>query len=506
MMIFEFNSGTRGAPSKHFFASNGNVFRSKLFVSIRSLTYCTGLVFLANTSSVQATIVADASRPDTVASISAGANGSSIVNINSANYNGISHNIYTQFDVDKAGVILNNSMVDVNTQLAGKIGANNNLSNSNAQIILNEVNSRNPSLLNGMIEVAGEHAQVIIANSSGITCNGCGFINADRATLTTGKAKIVDGNILSYKVEQGRIVITGDGLESRDVDYTNLIARSVTVNADIWAKDLNVVSGSNVIDADGSHIFSMSVKPGSVAPSIAIDVSKLGGMYADKITLIGTERGVGVRNEGKIDSSSKLIMDVNGQLVNQHGSMTAYDVIDITTSGLLDNRNGRIFTSKHNQYSGTRIKSKTVDNRNGEISAQSVLDVVTHGVLDNGRGKLLSEGLTSIMTNGNTLNNTSGRIMALYDLDINSGEVKNNSGLLKSLGELSVNTNGKNLNNSAGYAGVGIIGDHVTLLTNHLNNNNGRILSENTLYIKNVKGISNLNGVIKVNDLEKTYD
>ncbi|MCZ5750933.1 filamentous hemagglutinin N-terminal domain-containing protein [Escherichia coli] len=33
-----------------------------------------------------------------------------------------------------------------------------------ARIILNEVNSRNPSQLNGFVEVAGKKAQVVIAN------------------------------------------------------------------------------------------------------------------------------------------------------------------------------------------------------------------------------------------------------------------------------------------------------------------------------------------------------
>jgi filamentous hemagglutinin family protein len=64
------------------------------------------------------------------------------------------------------------------------------LAKGEAKVILNEVNSRDPSNLNGMIEVAGKKAQVVIANPAGITCNGCGFINANRATLTTGQAQL----------------------------------------------------------------------------------------------------------------------------------------------------------------------------------------------------------------------------------------------------------------------------------------------------------------------------
>jgi filamentous hemagglutinin family protein len=60
------------------------------------------------------------------------------------------------------------------------------LATGSARFILNEVVSANPSQLLGFVEVAGSPAQVVIANPAGVTCNGCGFINASRATLTTG--------------------------------------------------------------------------------------------------------------------------------------------------------------------------------------------------------------------------------------------------------------------------------------------------------------------------------
>ncbi len=43
-----------------------------------------------------------------------------------------------------------------------------------AKVILNEVNATKPSQLKGYIEVAGGKADVIIANPSGIHCEGCG--------------------------------------------------------------------------------------------------------------------------------------------------------------------------------------------------------------------------------------------------------------------------------------------------------------------------------------------
>jgi hypothetical protein len=87
-----------------------------------------------------------------------------------------------------------------------------------------------------MIEVAGKKAQVVIANPSGITCNGCGFINANRATLTTGQAQLNNGNLTGYQVERGEVTIEGAGMDSSGADYTDIIARSVKVNAGLWAE------------------------------------------------------------------------------------------------------------------------------------------------------------------------------------------------------------------------------------------------------------------------------
>eukprot|EP01037_Dinobryon_pediforme_P037178 gene37178-44521_t len=136
---------------------------------------------------VQAQIIADPSAPRSQqAVILPTANGLPQVNIQTPSAAGVSRNTYSQFDVQKAGAILNNSRTNVQTQLGGWIQANPYLATGSARVILNEVNSSNPSQLKGYVEVAGDRAQVVIANPSGVTCDGCGFINANRVTLTTG--------------------------------------------------------------------------------------------------------------------------------------------------------------------------------------------------------------------------------------------------------------------------------------------------------------------------------
>ena len=98
-------------------------------------------------------------------------------------------------------------------RVAGWVQGNPNLARGEAKVILNEVNSANPSRLKGYVEVAGKKADVVIANPSGIQCDGCGVINAGRATFTTGKAEVENGELkrLSRTRRKGLSRSKGDG-------------------------------------------------------------------------------------------------------------------------------------------------------------------------------------------------------------------------------------------------------------------------------------------------------
>ncbi|NBM94270.1 MULTISPECIES: hemagglutinin repeat-containing protein [unclassified Proteus (in: enterobacteria)] len=251
-------------------------------------------------------------------------NGLPQVNISAPNEAGISHNQYKQFDVDQRGAILNNSAVMTSTQTAGMIQGNANLdpNKAPARVILNEVNSNNPSQLKGFIEVAGGKAQVIIANPSGIICNGCGTINAGRMTLTTGKPQLnPDGSLAGYRVESGVIHVEGGGLngDSRhDTQYVDLLAQAVKINAGVWAKEkIEVVAGRNQVDTQ-NNATALEQKEKTAKPEFAIDMGQMGGMYSGQIKMVGTEQGVGVRNQGgHLQANKTLTVTSQGQLVWQ---------------------------------------------------------------------------------------------------------------------------------------------------------------------------------------------
>ena len=340
--------------------------KSSLIVStLKRLNFSLWLAmgWVLSGQSVLADIIADPNAPgNQQATVLNAGNGTPLINIQTPSAGGVSRNVYSQFDVQQQGAILNNSRTDVQTQLGGYVQGNPWLATGSAKVILNEVNSSNPSQLQGYVEVAGSRAEVVIANPSGISCNGCGFINANRATLTTGQNQLNGGVIQGYQVERGEISVNGSGLDGSQSDYTDLIARSVKVNAAIHANQLQVSTGAHQTDA--AHETIIATQPTSKTPTVAIDVAQLGGMYANKITLIGTEAGVGVRNAGHIGSSAgDVVINNNGMLENV-GQINASQNLNFSTQGDFNN-SGTTYAQTN-----TQINTAATLNNSGTIAAQ----------------------------------------------------------------------------------------------------------------------------------------
>ena len=221
-------------------------------------------------------------------------NGKAMLNIVAPNASGVSHNKFTNFNVTSSGLVINNATALANTSLAGVIEANPNFSGNSASLILNEVTSSNRSTLSGATEIGGQAADYILANPNGITCNGCGFINTPRATLTTGTPTFTGSALTGLSVNAGDVVVEGLGLDASNATKFDIVTRAATINAQINAKDLGIHTGRQDFDY-ATRSGTAKADDGSAKPTFAIDSTALGGMYANRITLVGTEAGVGVR-------------------------------------------------------------------------------------------------------------------------------------------------------------------------------------------------------------------
>ncbi|WP_338483190.1 filamentous hemagglutinin N-terminal domain-containing protein [Pseudomonas trivialis] len=483
-------------------------------------------------------------------------NGVPIVNIAAPNANGLSHNQFQDYNVAANGVILNNATDRTQaTQLGGLIVGNPNFKGSAANVILNEVNGAGPSQLRGYTEVAGQSAHVIVANPYGISCNGCGFINTPQVTLTTGKAVIDNGQVSRYQVDQGSVAIEGAGLNATNVDQFEIITRAATLNAQIQAKKLTLVTGRNDVDARTLKATARAAD-GSAAPDLAIDSSALGGMYVGAVKLIGTEAGVGVRLSGdmvaggdiQIDAAGNVVMgtttagtavavkavsveakgavyagtdlsiNTQGALTNQH-TLAAKDSITLDAGGRLSNNGiveaGVNADNSRNAQGDVRLTAQAVNNSGKTVIASRDLSVNT--------GELVNQGGTLSAQRGAQLtatqidNQHQGRILSADSLGINAAQLTNSqSGLVSSTGTLSanigqlINRNGElssqaqvtlQLDTLDNVAGLVSAGQSLNLnATGLIDNQSGRLTARQSTQLT-AGNLDNRNGKLVATDL-----
>ena len=343
-----------------------------------SLMLALGFVFLApSVHAEDMAIRADKSAPNNQQpTVLQTANGLPQVNIQTPSAGGVSRNQYSQFDVAEKGAILNNARQATQTQMAGWVQGNPNLARGEAKVILNEVNSANPSRLKGYVEVAGKKADVVIANPSGIQCDGCGVINAGRTTLTTGKADVENGELKGYRVRGGKVTVGQKGMDTSKADYTDIIAEKAEIKGGVWAKQVKVTTGKNNVDRTNDSVVYVGDKNTDNTdhtsetqgenPSYSVDVSQLGGMYAEKIHLVDNGQGLGVRNAGHIGASAGSVkIDSQGKIVNE-GFIGGSENAQLNAKKNIENR-GTVYAKAQ-----TQLNAHNIDNKKGVIAGKQV--------------------------------------------------------------------------------------------------------------------------------------
>ena len=408
-----------------------------------------------------------------------------IINIVKPDSNGLSHNKFTDFNVAGNGIVFNNhtGSAQYNSQLAGALNANANLQGNAAKLILTEVTGTGKTNLNGMLEIAGTKADLVIANPNGIVGKGFGFINVGRATLTTGVPDWgADGKLNGFSVAKGTIDIQNAGLtEDRRTDYRpdklDIMARAIKINDELWANEaINVVAGSNEVkyNADGS----LEVQKTSATaekPQVALDVAALGGMYAGRIMLVGTEKGLGMNIGGNLKAQENLSITNDGRIVFTKNSGSSSNATDG-----LQNQDYTSLTSD-----GTVMVSSTEDIENsGVITAQKDMTLTVGGKLTNSgtleagaaytaeeeeeNPKFLQDAAALRITADEIAN--SGNINASSILHVASAKAINNDGYMHSSGEASISAGG--ILSGSGSIGakssVNVQADKLTLNKNNI--------------------------------------
>ncbi|WP_336177742.1 hemagglutinin repeat-containing protein [Fusobacterium polymorphum] len=333
------------------------------------------------------------------------ASGVPIVNISTPNDRGVSINEFSEYNIDEKGQIINNADNVGRSHLGGIINANPNLApNQAANLVILQVNGSNRSQIEGYLEaLSRERIDVILSNENGLYINNSGTINIKNFTATTGRINLKDGDFIGIDVERGNIVIGPNGIDGTNANYVELITKTLELRGNLVANDLKVVTGSNSITPPTNNI--------------AIDAKELGGMYANRIRIISTDKGAGVNSDAFIVSkNSKLEITADGKIKVNKVQGKGIDI------------KGKEYEQKDLAYSDEGISINADKIKLDGTGTQAERQINLNGTVENNATIYTKEGLkTKDLTN-------TGIVQAINKIEVegnltNKGEVLTNGSL-----------------------------------------------------------------------------
>lgn len=384
-------------------------------------------------------------------------NNTPIVNIATPNSHGVSLNSWSEYNVSSENQILNNHKgSSVDTILAGQIYGNPNFNKSGvneASIIINQVTGNGLSNISGATEIAGKKANLIIANGNGIRIAGAFYINTSNLSFVSGVVNLNNiGAVDNFAINSNlnaNIIINGIntptyinlGLEASEVEFVEIISRSLQVIGDIHAKEINLNLSNKNYNLE-RKTSSSELLPDK--PAFALDSFYLGGIYADKIIITATEDGVGVRTRGDLVANISDIV-INGDSIDL-ANLNAKRNIIINSKNDIELHNNFNNSPSIFAESGVYLNSNEGLIKNNATIAvgKSLNKGIKNGIFINSSffensGTIFSDGNINI----NTLNlftNKLGKIEAKEEIAINSGSLVN-SAIIAAEGDIKIITN-----------------------------------------------------------------
>ncbi len=445
------------------------------------------------------------------------ASGVDQVNIAAPNANGLSHNKFTDYNVNTGGQIINNfsgrdgvasgsaagSNAVTQTQIGGLVTVNPNFSDGvSAKVILNEVTSGNNTQLLGYTEIAGSKADLIIANPNGISCRGCGFLSTSHLTFVAGSSNFDSSGNLGFNLKEQTnpnllvplITVDGLGLDITNTTSTDIIASSIKLLANVYGSDnttLTVKSGEGRYDYQTKEIANSTTSLASgTTPLFAIDASSLAKIQSGRIFIVATKEGVGVNMASEVLASNEVNIDANGDVY--YANISAGNKVSITSTKNISSLDSNSIISAPN----LTLKSGAEFKNLGNLSAYN-LDILNSGTLTNS-GQI--EALALNLSNITNINNF-GSFYGENSLNISGTNLTNNFGAsIFSPQSYSIALTGL-LTNSAIISS----GNDLTISSNQItNNSNSEISAQNDLSFVVADSLTNSGNLIASNALNVT--
>ena len=285
----------------------------------------------------------------------------------------------------------------------------------------------------------------------------------------------------------------------------------------MWANTIETRTGKNTIEAN-----TLDTQKIGDSSNVGLDVSAIGGMYANSITMKGTNTGLGVNVKGvvsstqasSITSDGKIIVD--GGITSNGNTTLAGQSIAIHNNGVVQ---GDVSTTVNSQdtlnnsgliNSGktTAIKAKSVDNNEGGRIYGDTVAIDANTVINHTNSEIEQRYHKA----GKDLEKAKNDLDAEWNADITKYKTKTEleahrqriKELTKTYDEAQENVTAIKKELDTHKSGVIAGRNHVDINTDTINNTGkGFIYSGGTMDLTAKQGISNTGATIKaVKDIE----
>ncbi|WP_409079898.1 hemagglutinin repeat-containing protein [Raoultella planticola] len=233
-------------------------------------------------------------------------------------------------------------------------------------------------------------------------------------------------------------------------------------------------------------------------PQLAVDVASLGGMYAGKIRMVGTESGVGVRNAGALGAQAgSVTLTADGRIENS-GTLRASEDATVRTAGEFSN-SGALTAGRHVDIQAASLTSSHSSvlaagvQNDGKLAESGDLRLHADGQLS-AHGQTLAGG--SLRASGQGVDVSGSQTQGQrVELDSGAGNLLSQNAEVNAR-ELTLRS-GQTLNNDGGTLSA----DAITLSAQHLSNHKGKLVQTGggALVVKLPGDIDNREGEIAAN-------
>ncbi|WP_454711883.1 two-partner secretion domain-containing protein [Cupriavidus nantongensis] len=368
-----------------------------------------------------------------------------------------------------------------------------------------------PALGIDVSQLGGMYASKIMLASTehgvGVSLRGVAAAQAGELTLTAqGKLVLAgqtnaSGNLVTYARDGIDNSGTTYGMQGVSINTDGVLANTGTLASQQW---LNAYAGS--VAATGTLAAGVNADGSAAAPADLAVVATAGALTAtghNQASGNATLQGAGMDLAGSQTSAGgNLNLQAGAGELDLTGATTrAGAALNAAAGGALVNDGGQL-----SSHGGLVLQADSLSNQGGQIVAEQAITLKVTGAVNNTQGTIQASGALS--TQAGALDNTAGRIVSLNGDGLSvatSGALVNAAGTTANGAEGGlIGGNGNAVLNAGALANHGRINalGHVTLHTQALDNDNGKLTAGGTLAASIVGAATNRKGALSAATLK----